>query len=66
MKKNVVKTIKKIISTDKLLTLSSLILIWVSFIGTLLPEYKSNEDKSLKLKRSLRFDWKDFTYSIVK
>ncbi len=66
MKKNVVKTIKKIISTDKLLTLSSLILIWVSFVGTLLPEYKSNEDKSLKLKRSLRFDWKDFTYSIVK
>ena len=66
MKKNVVKTIKKIISTDKLLTLSSLILIWVSFIWTLLPEYKSNEDKSLKLKRSLRFDWKDFTYSIVK
>ena len=66
MKKNVVKTIKKIISTDKLLTLSSLILIWVSFIWSLLPEYKSNEDKSLKLKRSLRFDWKDFTYSIVK
>ena len=66
MKKIVVETIKKIISTDKLLTLSSLILIWVSFIWSLLPEYKSNEDKSLKLKRSLRFDWKDFTYSIVK
>ena len=64
--KELAETIKKIISTDKLLTLSSLILIWVSFIWSLLPEYKSNEDNSLKLKHNLRLDLKTLTYSIVK